>query len=75
MSHIANDRLLEEAHAVADWADELSEVWTNTATGRIIEEKQGMLLSALESYDLELLHKLTLDLSQMCSYADSEYTS
>lgn len=73
MSNITNDQILETAYETIEWAKELSELWTNTTTGNILDMQTTELENALKSNDLELTQKLMTQLAQSCVHAEKEY--
>jgi hypothetical protein len=51
------------------WANDLSEVWTNTTTGNMID-RSIQHVTELKQTDLNLAHIAAMDLAELCDYAE-----
>jgi hypothetical protein len=54
------------------WADELSERWTNTTTGNIIDYQSKHLRGLLEYGDMNLVSVAVLELAQTLDKVESD---
>lgn len=72
MSNITNTQLLEIIDDTLEWASELSEQWTGTMVGRVINSQQAQLIKAVDNGDLELAYSLVHNLGQTLDYAQKE---
>lgn len=54
------------------WANELSEIWTNTTAGRVIKYRKEHLES-LANVDLNLANIAAQELIEACKQADKEF--
>lgn len=54
------------------WADELSEQWTGTTTGGMIEYQKKHVKELMASNDLNLVSVAVLELAQICDQVEKE---
>lgn len=54
------------------WANELSETWSGTTTGHIIDSQKEHLEYLIEKKEMNLVSVQVLELIQTCKYADKE---
>ena len=66
------DRLEEVVDETVKWAEELSESWTGTTTGRILDSQKDRVQNAMSSGDTKLASVEVLQLAQTCDYAEKE---
>ncbi len=69
---MTDERLKQVATETVDWAKELSEVWTGTTTGKVIDSQLEGLTLAIKEDNLNLVSVLVLELAQTCDYAEKE---
>lgn len=54
------------------WANELSDAWVGTTTGRIIDKQKEHVEDLMKSNDFNLAQIAVFELAQTCDYAEKE---
>lgn len=60
----------EYARSVSTWAAEMSDVWTGTTVGKMIDLERSKLDEALKSEDWDTVNKVVASLAESCDYAE-----
>ncbi len=69
MGNTTDEQLQTIVDNAIAWANDLSEVWTNTTTGNMIDRQ---ISHVKELKDLNLAHIAALDLTELCEFAQKE---
>ena len=67
---MTDERLKELVKETVEWANDLSETWSGTTTGHIIENQKKHVESLMKSKDFNLASIAVLELAQTCDYAE-----
>lgn len=54
------------------WANDLSESWVGTTTGRVIDRQKELVEDLMVSKDFNLAEIAVSELAQTCDYAEKE---
>lgn len=73
MSHEANDNLLDSVRETIDYANELSELWTGTTVGSVIDAQKDSLVNAVEDNNLEQARLNMISLVETCRMIEKEF--
>ncbi len=73
MAEVSDKQIKEIVRKVIDWANNLSEVWTNTTTGKVLDYKIQRVNKLIKKRkDLTPLVDAANDLASFCKYAEKE---
>lgn len=68
-----DDEIKQLVKRVIDWANDLSEVWTNTTTGKLLDYKiQRVNKLMRKRKDLNPLVEAANDLASFCKFAEEQ---
>lgn len=73
MSNVTNDQLLERVRKTVDRASLLSELWSDTTAGSVIDLQNYCLKRALKENDLQSVRLHMLSLARTCQMIEDEY--